>query len=61
LLGDSRFRFYGLHLLGSLGRTSFLSALGFVLLFLSDFLGVRDVSRISHEFIDASQRPVGRI
>src|SRR5205823_13715649 len=32
-----------------------------LMLLLDDFLGVRDVSWISHQFIDDSQRPVGRI
>jgi hypothetical protein len=50
-----------LRLLNGLRRTRLLSTLGFVVLFLSDFFRVRDVSRISHQPIDGSQIQAGRM
>jgi hypothetical protein len=47
--------------LSRLRRTRLLSSLPFVVLFLSDFFRVRDVSRISHQLIDDSQMQPGRI
>jgi len=44
-----------------LRRISLLSVPGFVVLFLSDFLGVRDVSWISHQLIDGFQTLPGCI
>jgi hypothetical protein len=50
-------------LLGTLrrNRASFWSMLVLMMLLLADFLGVRDVSWISHQLIDGSQRFTGRI
>jgi len=50
-----------LRFLAWLGRTSGLRMLRFMLLLLSDFLRVCDVSRVSHQLIDGFQRFTGRI
>jgi len=55
------FRFFALRLFNLSRRTSLLSVFGFVVLLLSDFLGVRDVTWVSHQLIDGSERPAGRI
>src|SRR5206468_8654485 len=44
-----------------MGRARFLSMLLLVTLLLDDFLGVRDVSWVSHQLIDGFQRLAGRI
>src|SRR2546430_1597996 len=63
LLGDSLLLLGKLGLVTPLGccRTIFRNVLVLMMLLLDDFLRVRDVSWISHQFIDGSQRPVGRI
>src|SRR6266498_3320211 len=61
-LGCRLFLPVGLPLLSRLRSSAiFWSVLMLMMLFLNDFLRVCDVSRVSHEFIDASQGPVGRI
>src|SRR6478752_6241580 len=57
----SRFRFLDLRFLAWLGRTSGLRMLRFMLLLLSDFLRVCDVSGVSHQLIDVFQGFAGRI
>src|SRR6266550_3214063 len=59
LLGDSLLLLGQLSLVTPLGRCSAILVL--MMLLLDDFLGVRDVSWVSHQFIDGSQRPAGRI
>src|SRR5205823_12454462 len=61
LRGSCGFGLLGLPFLNGLGRTRLLSILAFVVLFLSDFLRVCDVARISHQLIDDSQMQTGRI
>jgi hypothetical protein len=38
-----------------------MSAVALVMLFLGDFFGVRDVSRISHQLVHDSQQAAGRM
>src|SRR6266513_1305374 len=59
LLGASLLLLGQLDLVTPLGRCSAILML--MMLLLDDFLGVRDVSWISHQFIDGSQRLAGRI
>src|SRR6266550_4697767 len=59
LLGDSLRLLGQLRLVTPLGCCSAILVL--VVLLLDDFLGVRDVSWVSHQFIDGSQRSAGRI
>src|SRR6266480_1489870 len=63
LLGDRLLLLGRLGLAAPLGGCSaiFCNVLVLVMLLLNDFLGVRDVSWISHQFIDGFQRPIGRI
>src|SRR5436309_15308935 len=63
LFRDSLFFLCQLRLLTRLRDRSAIpcTALVFMMLLLDDFLGVRDVSWISHQSIDGSQRPAGRI
>src|SRR5436190_10449990 len=63
LLGDRLLLLGRLGLATPLGGCSaiFCNVLVLVMLLLDDFLGVRDVSWISHQFIDGFQRPIGRI
>src|SRR6266436_3771366 len=63
LFRDSLFLLCQLRLLARLRNWSAIpcTTLILMMLLLDDFLGVRDVSWISHQFIDDSQRPAGRI
>src|SRR5439155_16103421 len=63
LFRDSLFFLCQLRLLTRLRDRSAIpcTTLVLMMLLLDDFLGVRDVSWISHQFIDDSQRPAGRI
>jgi hypothetical protein len=60
-LGRSALLISGLSLLGRLRCASVLRMLGFVVLLLSDFLGVCDVPWVSHQLIDGFQCLAGRI
>src|SRR5207248_11621594 len=56
-----RFSFVGFRFLALFSRSCGLRMLRFMLLLLSDFLRVCDVSRVSHQLIDGFQRFAGRI
>src|SRR6266487_194720 len=63
LFRDSLFLLRQLRLLARLRNWSAIpcATLVLMMLLLDDFLGVRDVSWISHQFKDDSRRPAGRI
>src|SRR6266496_3589667 len=63
LLGNSLLLLGQLGLVAPLGccRAILCNVLVLMMLLLDDFLGVRDVSWVSHQFIDGSQSFAGRI